>query len=350
MLFVEDGMPAPPMSDEELLQRVNKFKECQFNMSEAARVLGIHRATLQHSMREAYKRGLAGEEVTRDGFQPKSEDYYEARGRRIEAYKNKTKKGGWRKPVMVRMPSGPFRLKLFGDPHLDANGCNYQLFEEHWLDMSLEDRVYGVCVGDWFNNWKATLSHLWKEESNPSDAWLCLEYLMNERGEALIAACTGNHDDWTHAPADPIDLLMKRHGTIYRKGAVRLLLAFDNEAPITIGIRHKWRGSSMYSAAHGILRQSIWGWRDHISVGGHIHQDESRMLVHEDGFKQHICQVSTFKELDEHVDIQGYQGPRISPVWDLVIDPAKPDGSADKIKVFWDKEEAGGYLSWLRSR
>lgn len=282
---------------------------------------------------------------------PLAAEYQAARLRKIAAYQDKKRKGNWRKPSLLRLPARPFRLKVFGDPHLDADGCDFQLFEKHWQEMNAAEGVYGVCVGDWFDNWTRALAHLWKETTTaPSDAWLCLEHLMETHGDGLLAACSGNHDDWTQGPVDPIDLLMKRYGVLYRNGAIRVALSFEGLPPIFLAIRHKWKGHSMYSAAHGILRSGIFGWRDHIMIGGHIHQDEPRLLSFDDGFRAHVCQVSSFKEFDTFADTQGFMSQRISPVWDLVVDPHKADTDPDKVKVFWNSEDAAGYLRYLRSR
>lgn len=336
------------MPDAVVTARLSTLRSLAGNITATARELGIGRATLQNTIRIGIERGLAPDLEIADPAVPLLADYVEARTRKIAAYQKKQRKGDWRKPVMIRLPDRPFRLKVFGDPHLDADGCDFELFEKHWLEMDAEAGVYGVCVGDWFNNWLRALAHLWKGEGDPSDAWLCLEYLMEQRGDALLAACSGNHDDWSHGPADPVDLLMKKHGVVYRKGAVRPMLAFAESAPIFLAIRHKWRGSSIYSPAHGIVRAGIWGWRDNLSIGGHIHTDDSRLLVHQDGFVQHVCQVSAFKVFDEFADVQGFQSPKISPVWDYVVNPRKPDTDPDKFKVFWSSEDAQGYLDWLR--
>ena len=287
---------------------------------------------------------MLSDEETHSSVRPKRDDYISARARRVQAYQEKKRKGDWRKPVYTRLSPEPYRLKVFGDPHLDADGCNFELFEKHWLEMSVEDRVYGICVGDWFNNWLRVLSHLWKDEtSRPSDAWLCLEYLMEQRGDALIAACSGNHDDWSHGPVDPVDHLMKRHGVLYRKGAIRVAVDHEGCDPMFWAIRHKWQGKSMYSAGHWGVRANREGWRDALLVGGHIHQDDTRLIRHNDGFVSHVCQVSTFKEFDEYVDVHGFNGQRISPVWDLVIDPRRTETDPERIKVFWDSEAARSY-------
>lgn len=339
------GRPTP----EQLAEIAAVFRDCGGNICATARAKEMDRTTARRWVRWSEEAGyLNPGESDRDENRPSSEAYVEARAAKLHRFQKKKAKGDWRKPVLVHMPPGPFRLKVFGDPHLDADGCDYELFERHWLEMDAAGGVYGLCVGDFFNNWLRVLSHLWKHEGDPDDAWTCFEWLMAERGDALLAACSGNHDDWTHAPADPIDMLMKRHGVRYRVGAIRLALAFPGSDPVTIAMRHKWRGSSIYSAAHGIRRAVEKGWRDLVAIGGHIHQDEPRMYTHPDGAHSHICQVSSFKAYDDYVDIHGLQGPRISPVWDLVIDPRLPDSDADKVKVFWDSERAAKYLEAIR--
>lgn len=339
-----------PLTDDELHEFAEIHRANGLNVSASARAIGMTRPGAQRRVRLALERGILCDEEAHAENSPKRDEYLSARARKLQAFERKEAKGDWRSLVPLNLPGRPFRLKIFGDPHLDDDGCDFDLFERHWLEMNAEQGVYGICVGDWFNNWLRALGHLWKEHSTaPSDSWLLLEGLMEERGDALLAACSGNHDDWSHGPIDPVAYLMRQHGVAYRKGAIRLELRPGNHTPLTIAMRHKWRGASMYSAAHGIRRAVEKGWADDIAIGGHIHQDESRHYIHPDTGKiTTICQVSAFKAYDDHVDVQGYQGPRISPVWDLVIDPACEENDPDKVKVFWDSARAQKYLEAIR--
>lgn len=342
-------MPRQGPTDAQLKEFVETYRSSGFNVSQTARLAQVPRTTARRWLNFAQDSGFIGDEATRDPNVPTFESYLAAKERKVRAYQQKKSKGDWRKPVLTQLPEGPFRLKVFGDPHLDADGCNYELFERNWMEMSPQDGVYGICVGDWFNNWLKALAHLWREEStHPSDAWLLLEHLMDQRGEALIAACSGNHDDWTHGPTDPVDLLMKKYGVLYRQGAIRLLVACGNAKPMAISVRHKWKGNSMYSAAHAILRSAIFGWADELMIGGHIHQDEPRIYVRPDGSISHICQVSAFKEYDVYADVHGLMGPRLSPCWDLVVQPDRPNTDPDKIKIFWNSEDAARYYQAVK--
>jgi hypothetical protein len=332
------------ISEKEMHAAADAFRAAGGVIMHGARALGIDRSTFRRHIERAKSAGIIDAELADAPRSWAHETVIDARTRKVAAFTNAKKAGDWRKPVLVNMPARPFRLKLFGDPHLDANGCDFELFDRHFRELDGET-VHGICVGDWFNNWKASLAHLWRGDGDPSDAWVLFEDLMEAHGHGLIAACSGNHDDWSRAPADPIDLVMKRHGVIYRVGAVRIMLNFPGLPPMGVSIRHKWRGASMYSSAHAINRAAMFGWRDHLMVGGHIHQDEPRMRVSPDGFVSHMAQLSAFKVYDVHADTEGYMPHRIQPVWDAVIDPRRADADPDKIKFFWSSEAAAAYLT-----
>ena len=324
-------------STEELAALCELYRENGLCVSATARMAERPRSTIRRHLGFAQEADLLGDEEIRDPNVPLAEDVQSALMRKRAAYQRKKQKGDWRKPVMINLPAKPFRLKLFGDPHLDADGCNIDLFMDHMAELSAPG-VYGICVGDWFDNWLRALSHLWKETTcDPSDAWLLLKEAMEKNGEGMLAACSGNHDDWTHGPVDPVDELMKRHGVVYRTGAVRIALNFEGCDPLTVSVRHKSRGHSMYSPGHGGIRAARDGWFDHIIVSGHIHQDDVRMYVHPDTQEvAHIHQLSSFKEFDLYPDVQGFVGHRISPVRDLIIDPRLPNTDHSRIVPYFN--------------
>lgn len=332
--------------DDRIKEAVKAYLSTGLNVSAAARMIGKPRRTVKRALEKAVEFNLLSQEEIHTANAPSRDAVISARTRKLAAYQKKQRVGNWDKPVLVHLPAGPFRLKVFGDPHMDSDAFNIALWEKHWMEM--RDGVYGVCVGDWFNNWLKVLAHLWKHEGDPAEAWTLFEHYMAERGEYLLAACSGNHDDWTHGPADPIDLMMKRYGVVYRKGAVRLVLQAGEQA-LTCAIRHKWKGHSQFSPAHALRRAAEKGWHDNLMIGGHIHQDEPRMYVQpRTGHISHLCQVSAFKDFDEFADVHGFMPHKISPVWDYVIDPSRADSDPDKIKVFWDSDAAAAYLAAIK--
>ena len=333
-----------------LEKRISLWRELGCNTSEAARILGLARQTVQQNVHRAVDLGLVSQEELRPANTPSSSDYSGAMDRKRQQFSAKRAKGTWRKPTMIHIAPGPFAVKIFGDPHLDADACDVELFEREWLAMDEASGFYGLSVGDWFNNWVRALGHLWKHEGDPSDAWTIFAHLMEQRGAALLASCSGNHDDWTHAPYDPVELMMRQYGVRYRMGAISLVL-YNGKDSYTVAMRHKWRGNSMYSAAHGLLRGAIHGWNDDLMIGGHTHQTELRQYVDaKDGSISQLVHIEAFKRFDDYADVHGFMGTNIAPVLNVVVDPSRAKNDPDRQRVIWGHDEARQYLDWLRSR
>lgn len=336
---------------EELAKVVRAYRANGLNVSETSRELGIKRTTLRRWLREyAAGEGLIEEgELYSDNGNTNRDLYTSARERKMNAYLRRKQKGGWLKPVLVRLPPGPFILLIFGDPHIDNDGFDVELFEEYWMQMDPEKRIYGVCVGDWFDNWKPLLAYLYQDNTtDPYDAWVLLKYWMENWGAGLIAGLAGNHDEWNKGIVDPVGELLRMHGTIYRVGAVRLAIQAGEAEPILVALRHKWRGSSMYSAAHGLKRAAMHGWNDDLLIGGHTHRDEVREYVHPLTKEiSRLVQVSSFKRFDEYPDTQGLMQETIQPVVAVVIDPGRPKTDSDRIKEFRDLTAARCYLEGI---
>lgn len=335
-------MPNPGFSDEELRRRVAVYRQNGLIVSASARALGIKRAAMQNTLRVAAEKGILKHEERHDRNYP-AEEVSEARAAMAASFERKKRKGHWDKPLLHTLPDEPFMLTVLGDPHLDNDGSDTELFFEAWDRLGPGN--YGLCVGDFFDNWRGNLAHLYSEQTvKPSAAWIVFADAMERQGRWLLAACSGNHDDRDQKPIDVVADVMRRHGVSYRTGGIRLALQCGGEY-VTVAMRHKWRGNSMYSAAHAIKRAASGGATDDVMIGGHIHQDEQRMHIHpRTGEISHLCQVSAFKEFDTYADVQGYARNRISPVWYLVISPRLPKTSPDRVKVFWDYNMASAML------
>lgn len=331
-------------------QVLSVWKKTGRNVSATARELKAARSTINFHLRAAVEEGSLDTREPAVVNTLGGEEFEDARTAQITAYRRKRRYGDWRKPVLVEVTDGPFVLILLGDPHLDNAGTDLELWEKYWNAINLKDGVYGACIGDWLDNFtlKQALAHLAGESGvSAPQGWALLEgYLANHKG--LIASCSGNHDDWAKY-ADLLGYIMRRYNIRHRTGAIRLALK-SGERYITVAMRHKWRGRSQFSAGHGMVRGFIFNdWKDHVAVGGHIHQDDDRICISPStGFIQHCFQISAFKVYDTYANVEGFAGPRTSPARALVIDPRLPDNDANLVQAFTCPDRALDYRDTLR--
>lgn len=343
-------MAQTPVTDDRLREIIAIWRETGCNMSETAKRAGYSQTiSVRRHLRTAIARGI----LERMDYQaqkntPMATEIQTIRAKRIAEFEAKKRKGDWRKPVFRDMGSEPFSVTVLGDPHLDNPGTNLEEWERYWMALDPASRKFAVCVGDYFDNWVRALGHLYADASTtPSEAFALFEHYLSIRRGALIGSCAGNHDEWRDEPS-LLSYVMRQYGVPHRNGAIRLAWGCGDRT-ITCAIRHKWRGQSQYSAAHGLVRGSEW-CDDNILIGGHIHQDEDRKVVNGvlGGRIQHCIQVSAFKELDHYADVHGFKPRRIAPARVLVIDPRVADTDPDMIAAFICPDRAADYLDNLR--
>ena len=113
-------------------------------------------------------------------------------------------------------------VKLFGDPHIGSSSTDHELFEYHFTQLDPTKGVYGVLIGDYFDNWRGVLAKLLANEPEKSLAWTFFEYLMRQHGEGVLAGILGNHDLWIDSPVDPVSALFEEMGALMRSGRLRM--------------------------------------------------------------------------------------------------------------------------------
>ena len=57
----------------------------------------------------------------------------------------------------------PYGILMFGDPHLDDDGCNIPMLERH-LTIAAKPGVYSLNIGDTANNWVGRLERLYASQ------------------------------------------------------------------------------------------------------------------------------------------------------------------------------------------
>lgn len=252
--------------------------------------------------------------------------------------------------VNVPMP-GPIGLLIIGDPHVDDDGTDLALLEEHLTLVNQTDGAYMACVGDVTNNWVGKLARLYGEQSTTAqEAWELAEWFMDLAGEKLLWLVAGNHDMWSGA-GDPLRWIAKHNHTVYEPWDVVVTLKTPDTGsqPFTINMRHSFRGNSQWNTAHAIAKAAQLGTRYDLLTAGHTHQSGYQIIKDgQSGQIIHCLQVSSYKLHDRYAKEMGLADRTVSPSAFVVLTPgARPAG---RVTVFHDVERGVEYLSYVRSR
>jgi len=255
-------------------------------------------------------------------------------------------------PVQVHL-DGPIGIVHMGDPHLDDDGCAFDVLERHVEVIERTEGLFAANVGDAQNNWIGRLAQLYGDQGPTArEAWLLVTWLV--RSVPWLYIIKGNHDCWS-GPGDPLDWLVpagrEDQGVLESWGA-RLELQFPCGACVRVNARHDFSGHSMWNTAHGPMRAAQQGWRDHILVCGHRHTSGYGILKDPaTGLISHALRVAGYKIYDDHASGKlGLPNQNISSAVVTVINPRYADDDPRLVTTLFDVEGAAEYLTWLRSR
>jgi hypothetical protein len=319
------------------------------SISEGARLLGISRSSMQRRLKVAQAR-------PQPPLQSVHVDYPASPDEPLEDLINRKKaqfgRGKAHKDaselIHVKVKErGPFGILVFGDPHIDNDGCDITALERDLDVITAPTGIYGLNLGDLTDNWVGRLARLYAESSTKaSDGVRLMEWML--KGRRWLAVLGGNHDGWQGT--DLIQWMLRQGNSQLSMHGVRLQLNFPKGDPIRIHARHDFRGHSMYNPTHGLVRETREGYRDHLLLAGHRHIDHYQILPHKAaGFPMHMARVSGYKILDGYADELGLHESRLAPSVCFVIQP-EHHLPVERIKPFWDALEAEAYLKWLRTR
>lgn len=369
-------MSALPMTEEQAQSRIEVVQECLAEgfpptglnnaTVEAARRIGITRQTMGHTLDVARTRyGLTVDnsayvaprapapfvfdDLPDDG-EPDTEDLIAMLTARHAKRKERHDATKLRQ-VQITMP-GPIGLAFFGDPHVDDPGCA-------WGDLERDVRIcrdtpgmLGVDVGDDSNNWVGRLMKLYADQEVTSKQSLKLiEWLMTSI--PWLLRIKGNHDEWNGEKGDVADYihrLSQSMGALESAGA-RLQLNMPSGASLKMHVRHDFPGGSQFNPAHALVRETLFGHRDHILACGHRHTTGYIPVYHSDPARLcHGFRVGTFKDMDKYAKDKGFQDGNWARVLTAVVDPELAHDPVRFIKPFFYLEDAAEYLTWKRSK
>lgn len=248
-------------------------------------------------------------------------------------------------PVTVNVP-GPIAIAFIGDPHLDDDNTDLELIRRHVEVLSSTEGLFGVCVGDYTNNWVGRLEKLYaKQTTTRLQAHVLTEWFF--RSVNWMVAVGGNHDAWNHGN-EILKLMSRITGTYYYEHGGRFEIKLPSGASFTLNTRHDFKGRSQYNPAFGANKSAMFGSRDDLHVAGHLHQD-GYQTQRIDGKRVHAIRVGAYKRFDEYAVENGFSENDNSPAYVAVIDPDK-FGDDGFIQVFCDFDSGVQYLKLLRNQ
>lgn len=239
---------------------------------------------------------------------------------------------------------------VFGDPHVDNDGCDFPLLESH-VKIAAQRRgfLFAGNIGDLHDNWIGRLERLYALQTiSKRETWKLVEWLMTTIPWLFLVK--GNHDLWSGGN-DPIDWIVRGGGTaISQDHGVRIGLQHPNGAVTRVHARHDFPGNSQYNPLHALKRETLRGHRDHLLIAGHRHIGADAGDVHGDGAAFQMVRVCGYKFSDEHAHALGVQAKPIHPAAIIVINPDVSDGARNRVFCTPTVEEGADYLDFLRKR
>lgn len=328
---------------------------------EAAKRMGIAPQTLRHRLDVCEREyGLKPGGVARqtfsveplpDGGKPSAEELIDRLAERHRKRKIRDDAAKLRK-VKIHI-GGPIGLAMFGDPHVDDDGCAWGDLK-HDVELCRDTPgMLAVDVGDNSNNWVGRLQRLYaQQETTPEQALLLIEWLMTQMPWLLWEQ--GNHDDWNTEKGDPVEVmhrLLNRPG-IHNVGGTRLELHLPAGPSCRMHVRHDFPGHSQFNPAHAMVRQTLWDYRDHIMACGHRHHAGYIPVWHNDPEPRlcHGFRVGTYKDFDKFARDKGLKEENWARTMAAVIDPDHADNPRRFVKPFFDLDDAAEYLAWRRQK
>lgn len=350
-------MPTPPLKPELMQEAVDAVQQ-HGSINAAARKLDIPWGTFQHRYSKAVAAGFhPGGSVAKPKREfeyaalPESElSFDELVEQRIKKYKKKQNYEEARKLIPVKvMVDGPIGIWHFGDPHIDDDGTDIEQLLEHADIVRNTEGLFGANVGDTTNNWIGRLARLWAEQSTThTEAWILAEGFLRKVDWLYLIG--GNHDAWSGS-SDPIKWIQRGRSAPYMSSEVRLELRFPNGNTCRVNAHHDFNGHSQWNPAHGPMKASLMGVRDHLNIAGHKHiSGYGYVKDPTSGAVCHSWLVAGYKIFDRYALEKGFRDQRVSPGVFTIIHPDRPNTHPDFITWSHSMEEGLEQLAWRRKK
>lgn len=342
-------MPTPPLSDELALAAVAAL-DLHGEGQAAADALGLPRNTLMHRVRVARERGLDKPPVPKaDPLPPDDIDTGEIISmmrRRFDLRHANAKARRWRE---FKVPTdGPYALMLFGDPHVDDDGCDWRLLMDHCELAASTKHLYAVSIGDVHNNWVGRLEKLYgNQETSAATARKLVKWLLTESGVPWWLWIHGNHDAWNGGI--PLIEGMNVHQIAMEDWQAKVTLVSPNGHNLRMWIAHNFPGHSQWNKLHGPQKAAQMKDWAHLYVAGHHHNWALHQEEHDHrNFVYWLARCRGYKFMDDYADHLGFGEQSYGSSILAVVDPNATKLNA--LTCFADPHEGVDFLKWKRRK
>lgn len=325
------------------------------NITHAANELGISRAALQGRIHAAKRRSNAprrpADELDIPSPPDPNEPIADLIARKAKQFQRDETSREFHKLVRIGVKQrGPVVIAAVGDPHVDDDRCDIHRLIADMTLIGKTPGMYALHLGDITNNWVGRLGRLYAHQStSASDGIRLSEHIFKLAPPLAVVA--GNHDLWNEGMSW-LNFCVRQAGVeakLIQAHGVRMELAFPGGKPIRIHARHDFPGHSQYNPNHGLIKEHLFGQRDHINIAGHKHIDSVSAAPSPEGFVHWAFRVSGYKAFDDYAASINAKEMKMAPTVGLFINP-EAKHAAEVVKPFWCLEEAADYLAFKRKR
>lgn len=255
-------------------------------------------------------------------------------------------------PIKVKEKK-PIAILFMGDPHVDDNGCNWPVLEEHTRICRETEGLYAVNIGDTMNSWGGRLIRKYADQdTSKKTARRLAEWLLLDSGIKWLVWLAGNHEHMDDS--FPILVQMaKRYKTqqvVMHDWEARFILQFPGGQEFRIFAAHDFAGNSMWNPLHANVKTVMFGNNIDIAVCGHKHNWAiSQWELPDQGHSPLMLRVRGYKHLDDYARKIDKREQNDGQSIMVVFDPSASTRSG-RTQAFVDIAKGATYLTWLRSQ
>lgn len=241
----------------------------------------------------------------------------------------------------------PFGILIFGDEHLDDDGCDWPRLLSDIAIARDTPGVYAIGAGDAHNNWIGRLERLYASQNTSAEtAWRLVQWYLNGAGVPWLFRLLGNHDKWGNGAE-----LMHLHNSLgvpLFDWRAAIALECGNGRTINIRAAHDFPGMSQWNKTHALVKAALMTYGDaDVYLCGHRHTGGVQKFEHRDRCPLAV-RVGSYKRDDDYALTKGFTQDRHGASMMLIIDPAAKTADG-LVECFYDPMQGARFLTALRA-